>query len=319
MKNIWHNLKKPIFVLAPMDEVTDTVFRQIVAEVAKPDIFYTEFTNVDGLQSAGREKVIKRFQFSKKEKPLIAQVWGLNPDNFFKTSKEIKKMGFDGIDLNMGCPDHSTIKKGACSALINNPTLAKEIILATQRGAGGLPVSVKTRIGFNKIITQEWIRFLLGLNLDALVVHGRTVKEMSNVSAHWDEIAKAVKIRDKCKVKTLIIGNGDVLDKEDGLKKVKEYGVDGVMIGRGILKNIFAFDNHPNQIRSSDFMLDLLVKHASLFDQTWKNLKNFAILRKFFKIYVSTIPGASDLRLKLMETKNLEQVKVVIDQFNKIN
>src|SRR3989344_5899284 len=234
MKNIWQSLTKPFFVLAPMDDVTDTVFRQVVAVVSKPNLFFTEFTNVDGLQSVGREKVLTRLQHQKTERPLIAQIWGLNPENFCKSAQDISKMDFDGIDLNMGCPEHGTVKKGACSALINNPELAAQIIAATKKGAGDLPVSVKTRIGFSEIQTEEWCGFLLKQDIAVLTVHGRTVKEMSKVPAHWDEIGKVVKLRDKMGLKTLIIGNGDVENREDGLKKVQEYGVDGIMIGRGI-------------------------------------------------------------------------------------
>lgn len=314
-KNIWKSIKKPIFILAPMDDVTDTVFRQVVAKIGKPDLFFTEFTSVEGLQSPGKSQALKRLQFIESEKPLIAQIWGLNPKNFYKSAREISKMGFDGIDLNMGCPEKGTIKKGACSALINNPELAKKIIEATKKGAGNLPVSVKTRIGFSKIQTEEWCGFLLKQNIAALTVHGRTVKEMSKVEAHWDEIAKVVKLRDKLGKDTVIIGNGDVKGRKDGLEKVKLYKVDGIMIGRGIFHDIFAFKKNNQRKKDITKMLKFLLFHARLFDKTWSKTKNFAILRKFFKIYVHGFQGASDLRVKLMETKNLKEVEVIVANY----
>src|SRR5436190_3288770 len=207
MVNIWQSLKKPIYILAPMEDVTDTVFRRIVMQTGKPDLFFTEFTNVEGMFSKGDKKVNQRLQFTQKEKPIIAQIWGLKPENYFKAGKLLAEMGFDGIDINMGCPEKNIIKKGACSGLIHNPSLAKEIIHATKEAAGNLPVSVKTRIGFKEIQTEKWIGFLLEQNLAALTIHGRTAAEMSAVPAHWDEIGKAVERRSEKKLPTLIIGN----------------------------------------------------------------------------------------------------------------
>ena len=229
MKNFWKDLKKPILIQAPMDDVTDTVFRQIIDKCGRPDVFFTEFTNVEGMCSRGRDKVGKRLFFSKIERPIVAQIWGLDPAKFLETAKLIKKMGFDGIDINMGCPEKAVIKRGSCGALINNHPLTKKIILATCEGAGGLPVSVKTRIGVKHIQTEEWAEFLLKLNLDALIIHGRTVAEMSDVPNHWDEIGKVVKLKDAMKVKTLIIGNGDIKSREDALEKYEKYKLDGIL------------------------------------------------------------------------------------------
>lgn len=306
--NFWQNLRAPFFVLAPMDDVTDTVFRQIIASIAPPDVFFTEFVSVDGLCSEGVGKIINRLQFIETEKPLVAQIWGVKAENYYTVAKMICKMGFDGIDINMGCPDSKVIKKGACSALIKNPTLAAEFIQAVKEGAPNLPVSVKTRIGFRKIETEEWISFLLKQNLDALSIHGRTVSEMSKVPAHWDEIKKAVEIRDSMKVKTLIIGNGDVKTRAEGLKKAKEFKVDGIMIGRGIFQDPWVFAENSNLISQKEKMRTLL-KHARLFEETWGDSKNFAMLRKFFKAYVSSFNGASDLRVRLMETNSLKDVQ----------
>src|SRR3954466_16342015 len=167
-------LPKPFLALAPLDDVSDTVFRQIVADCAKPDLSFTEFVNVDGLQSAGREHLLHKLILTDKEKPVIAQLWGLKPENFYKTTKELAGMGFAGVDINMGCPVKTVVKNGACAALINNKELAGEIIDAVQEAAASkIPVSVKTRVGFNDI-DMSWPEFLLTKKLDMLSIHGRT-------------------------------------------------------------------------------------------------------------------------------------------------
>lgn len=308
MNNFWTTLKKPILIQAPMEDVTDTVFRQIITKCGKPDVFFTEFTNVEGMCSRGRDKVGKRLIFTSIEHPIVAQIWGLDPKKYFETAKLIKTMGFDGIDINMGCPEKSVVKKGSCGGLINNPSLAKEIILATKEGAGGLPVSVKTRIGVKDIQTEKWAGFLLGLNLDALTIHARTVAEMSDFPAHWDEIGKVVKLRDSMKVKTLIIGNGDVKSLDDAINKHKKYKVDGVMIGRGIFNNLWLFNKNinPSEISYQE-KLKLLIEHISLFEKTWGKTKNFSIMKKFYKIYISGMPDAHNVRMKLMELKTASE------------
>lgn len=297
--NFWDKLPKPFFILAPMEDVTDTVFRQIVAKAAAPDAFFTEFTSTDGLMSKGYQKTAMRFRYTETERPLVAQIWGNNPKNYYKTAQMIVKMGFDGIDINLGCP---VVAKDACIGLIHNPKLVKEIIAATKEGAAHLPISVKTRLGYNTIKTDEWIGFLLEQNLSTLAIHGRTRNEMSKVPAHWDEIQKAVNIRNQMTIKTLIIGNGDVKDRADALRKVKDYGVDGVMIGRGIFSNLWAFEKIPNN-HSFQEKLTLLLEHVELFFHTWGKTKNFDILKKFYKIYISDIPNASDIRIQLMALK----------------
>ena len=317
MKNIWKSLKRPIFVLAPMDDVTDTVFRQIIGDLAAPDLYFTEFTSIDGLVSEkGREAVSKRLQFTEKERPIIAQICGNDPVKFYEAAKIIKQMGFDGIDINMGCPEKSVVKRGMCSGLINNPSLAAEIIEAVREGSG-LPVSVKTRIGFRTVQTEEWLGFLLKQNLDALIIHARTVKEMSKVPAHWEEIAKAVELRNKISPGTLIIGNGDIESYDDGLEKIKTYGVDGVMIATGIFKNLWIFEK-TGKIHdlTLDERLNQLLKHTRLFTETWGETKSFAILKKFFKIYISEFKGASETRAEFMNTNSLEEVKSLITKYS---
>ena len=316
MSNFWKDLQKPFFILAPMDDVTDVVFRAVLEKTKRPDVFYTEFTNVEALQSKGRSKQIRRFEFTKSQRPIVAQIWGINPQNYYKTAEEIVKLGFDGIDINMGCPEKGVCKSGSCAGLINNHPLAKEIIDATRKGAGTLPISVKTRIGFEKIDTEDWIGFLLDQNLDALIIHGRTKKEMSKVPAHWDEIKKAVALRDQRGVKTLIIGNGDVKNYEDGIKRVKETGVDGIMIGIGVFKDLWCFEKEEDKPKPTiDEMFNLLLYHANLFVKTWGSEKPFVILRRFFKIYVSNFENASELRTKLVLTNSIKEVEGLIKEF----
>lgn len=308
MQNIWQKLPKPLFVQAPMEQVSDVVFREIISEIGKPDILFTEFTNVDGMCSPGSEKVSRRLKYTENQHPIIAQIWGLTPNHYKLAAQKIAAMGFDGIDINMGCPDRAVVKKGCCSALIENHTLAAEIIAATKEGAGELPVSVKTRIGMRKIVTDEWIPFLLEQDIAALTIHGRTVSEMSKVPAHWDEIGKAVKLRDEMKISTPIIGNGDVLSRKQALQLVEQYKVDGIMIGRGIFQNFWIFnpDVDPDALSKND-RLELLMHHIRLWDKTWGTTKDFNILKKFYKVYINTFDNASDLRMQLMQYTTAEE------------
>lgn len=318
-RNIWKKLsdkKQPFFVLAPMDDVTDTVFRQIVASIAPADLMMSEFVNADGYCSSGYEATMRRLRFSVKEQPLIAQIWGLKPENYRKMSKDLARMGFMGIDINMGCPIKDVVKKGACSAMIENHELAGEIIKATKAGIrdGGseIPVSVKTRIGYNKPDIEGWIGFLLGQNLNAITVHGRTRAQMSKVPADWGEIARAVKLRDKLNPSTVIVGNGDVMSLEEGRKRAKESGVDGVMIGRGIFQNPFVF-SETHKDRTLEEMLQLLRKHVLLHQKTYKEAQ-FQPLKKFIKIYVNGFEHSNEIRKNLIETKTHSELLIEIDK-----
>ncbi len=311
--NIWAELTKPFFVLAPLDDVSDTVFRQVVARAAKPDLFFTEFTNVDGYFSAGQASVARKLRWdSETEQPLVAQIWGKNPENYYKMAQELTQQGFVGIDINMGCPERSVVKSGNGAGVIGDYARAKEIIRATQEGAAGkLPVSVKTRIGIDKIMTEDWASFLLGLDLANLTIHGRTAREMSKVPAHWDEIGKAVALRDKLAPNTTIVGNGDVASRAEGLERVEAYGVDGIMIGRGIFHNIFVFEQALQQHTSAE-LIEILKFHLGLHEQTWGGQKRFEPLKKFFKIYIKDFPNASEFRAELMECRDYAEAKTVI-------
>ena len=315
--NVWRSLKKPIVALAPMYGATDTVFRQLLADIGKPDLMMTEFLCVDQLYSPGSRVISQLLEYAENERPIIAQIWGVTPELFEEAAKMIVEFGFDGIDLNMGCPEKSVLKRGACSALINDHKLASEIIIATKNGADGkIPVSVKTRIGFDKIVTEEWSKFLLSHDIAALIVHGRTTKEMSQVPCHWNEIGKVVEIRDKTGVDTLIIGNGDVMSLDEVEEKVKEYRVDGVMIGRGVFHDPYVFSpDESMKEKSSEEKITLLKRHIRLFQDVWGDEKNYSELKRFYKIYAQGFPGAAKFRARLMETDGYEEVLKIINDY----
>ncbi|OGI79441.1 hypothetical protein A3F19_00500 [Candidatus Nomurabacteria bacterium RIFCSPHIGHO2_12_FULL_37_29] len=318
MKNFWKKLKKPILCLAPMADVTDCVFRQIIAKYGKPDIFFTEFVSADGLaHPIAREKLLIDLKYSENERPMVAQIFGSKPDNIRKASALCKELGFDGIDINMGCPDKSIEKQYAGAAMIKNPKLIREIIRAAKEGSEGLPISVKTRIGYNKNEIETWIPVLLKEDLAALTIHLRTRKEMSSVSAHWELMKRVVEIRDEMRVETLILGNGDVLNLEDAKQKVKETGCDGVMLGRAIFGNPWLFAS-KEYIPSTPEKLKVLVEHTKLFEEMLGQHKNFAIMKKHYKAYVNGFDGAKELRIKLMETENVLQVEKIINDFLKL-
>lgn len=305
-----NDLPKPFFVLAPMDDVTDTVFRRIIADCAPADLYFTEFVNVDGLQSPGRHKLMKKLQSTDKEKPLIAQIWGKTPDNFRKTADELVSMGFAGIDLNMGCPEKTVVKNGCCSALINDRELAAEIIKATQEGAAGrVPVSVKTRVGFSEV-DLTWLEFLLGQNLDMLTIHGRTRKEMSEVPANWDLIGQIREMRDKLAPNTLIVGNGDVENRQQAQELAEKYGLDGIMIGRGIFHDPFAFaKDSPWPTYTKEQRVALYKSHVELFAKTWQNReRNIKTLNRFCKVYINGFDGAKELREQLMAANTAQEL-----------
>lgn len=317
MTNFWKDLskkKKPFLALAPLDGVSDFVFREIIADIAKPDVMFTEFVSSNALQSQGYDRVIAKLKYSKKQKPIVAQIWGTKPENYYKTAKLVESLGFDGVDINMGCPVREVMKIGAGSAHIKNFELAGEIITALKKGAGKIAVSVKTRIGIDKVVTNEWIRFLLEQKLDALTVHARTAAEMSKVPAQWDEIGKAVKMRDEMKLATVIIGNGDIKNCEQANLVAKKYEVDGVMIGRGIFTNPWVFEKQAKNHDKNEF-LKLLLKHARLYDKTYPEKDRFLAMRKYFKIYVRSFPGAAHLLQQLMQAESLEDVETQVGQY----
>jgi len=310
-----------------MADVTDCAFRRVIARCDRPDIFWTEFVSADGLACPrAREKLLIDLKFSSKEHPIVAQIFGSNAENMKSAARLCRKLGFDGIDINMGCPDRSIEKQGGGAAMIKNPAIARAVIRAVKEGAGDLPVSVKTRIGYNKNEIETWVGELLSENITALSIHLRTRKEMSSVPAHWELMKRIVKIRDEIKSKTLIIGNGDVKDIEDAKQKVKETGCDGVMFGKAIFGNPWLFRNCQSPSLTSgvsktgfdtEKKLKVLIEHARLFDKLLGKHKNFAIMKKHFKAYVKDFEGAKELRTKLMGTKNAKEAEKIVKDFLK--
>lgn len=306
-------LPKPFFVLAPMDDVTDTVFRQVIAELAPPDLYFTEFVNADGLQSAGRDKLMPKLQFSEHERPIIAQIWGKVPENFYKTAKDLVAMGYDGIDINFGCPDKNVVRNGTCSAFIlpENREQAIAIIQAVREGVAGphFPISVKTRLGFNSI-DLSWHELLLKQKLNMLTIHGRTKSELSAVPAHWDEIGQIVELRNSLSPDTLIVGNGDVLTRDQGVKLVGQYNLDGIMIGRGVFHDPYVFSPDSKWASMTKAQrIALYRRHVELFIATWRRgERKIHTLNKFCKIYINGFDGAKELREVLMSARTASEL-----------
>jgi nifR3 family TIM-barrel protein len=345
MKNFWEKLPKTFFCLAPMADVTDAAFRRIITKYGGPDVFWTEFVSADGLMSVGREVLKDNLIYSKNENPIVVQLFSSNPIKMRQAVKYVASLGFDGIDINMGCPDKSIEKQGAGAAMMKNMEKAREIIQAvkdgikdskTAKGQAGkkVSISIKTRVGYNKSQLEEWIPFLLSQNIDALTIHARTRKEMSKVPANWNYVKRVVEIRNEMKAKTKIIGNGDVVDIEDGLKKAKETGCDGIMIGRAIFGNPWLFSSlggkrpylkgtRGKALRSQGISLQeklkVLVEHTKMFERLLGKNRNFAVMKKHFKAYVNGFDGAKELRVELMETKNAKEVEKIVNKFLKKN
>lgn len=318
-ENFWQELPRPFFVLAPMEDVTDVVFRHVVSEAGRPDVFFTEFTNsVSYCHPEGRNSVRGRLTFTEDEQPMVAHIWGDEPKYFREMSIGMAKEGFSGIDINMGCPVPNVAGNGRGSGLIKRPEVAAELIEAAK--AGGLPVSVKTRLGYLKVDEwKEWLTHLLKQDIANLSIHLRTKKEMSKVDAHWELIPEIVELRNEIAPHTLITINGDIPDRKTGLELAEKYGVDGVMIGRGIFHNPYAFEKEPRE-HSSKELLELFRIHLDLFDKyTVDEPRAFKPLRRFFKIYVKGIRGASDLRAQLMETETTNDVRALLDEFEEKN
>ncbi|MCL1631927.1 tRNA-dihydrouridine synthase [Sporolactobacillus sp. CPB3-1] len=314
--NIWRDLPRPFFALAPMEEVTDVVFRHVVSAASRPDVFFTEFTNTESYcHPEGINSVRGRLTFTGDEQPIVAQIWGDKPDYFRQMSIGLAKQGFSGVDINMGCPVPNVTAHGMGSGLILRPEVAADLIQAAK--AGGLPVSVKTRLGYTDVGEwHDWLTHVLKQDIANLTIHLRTKKEMSKVDAHWDLIPEIKQLRDRLAPDTLLTINGDVSDHQTGLKLAQQYGVDGLMIGRGIFANPFAFEKEPKE-HSSQELLNLLRLHLDLYDQysAELELRPFTALHRFFKIYVRGFRGAGELRNQLMNTRSTNEVRALLDDF----
>lgn len=307
---MWHDLPRPFFILAPMEAVTDVVFREVIREAATPDLFFTEFTNATGWVHAGEKAIRGRLLRAEHEHPIVAQIWGGEVDDMARLAAHCRELGYDGVDINMGCPAKSAVKSGG-SALIRNPELAAAAIAAAK--TAGLPVSVKTRLGYTSIDEwRDWLTHIFEQGVVNLTIHLRTKKEMSKVPAHYELIAAIKALRDERAPQTLLTINGDVSDRAHGEELIREYGVDGVMIGRGIFHNPFAFEKEPREHSKAE-LLALLGRQLDLYDQYQPELQRpFETLKRFFKIYVRDFPDASELRDKLMHTKSTDEVRAIL-------
>ena len=310
MKNIWQDLPHPFFILAPMEAVTDVVFRHVIKEAAAPDLFFTEFTNATGWVHAGDKAIRGRLIKTNDEHPIIAQIWGGEVGDMAHLAAYCRDLGYDGIDINMGCPAKSAVKSGG-SALIRNPTLAAEAIAAAKTAE--LPVSVKTRLGYTRVDEwRDWLTHLFKQDIVNLTIHLRTKKEMSKVPAHIELIPEIVALRDEIAPQTLLTINGDIRDRAHGEELVQQCGVDGVMIGRGVFHNPFAFEHTP-AAHNKEELLNLLRLQLDLYDEWQPQLQRpFETLKRFFKIYIRDFDGASELRNQLMQTKSTDEVRKLL-------
>ena len=307
----WRQFKPGFTCLAPMEGVTDIAFRQVVAKAARPDIFFTEFTNVNSYSSEkGRHNALERFRTLPEEKPIVAQIWGTKPELFTETAQAIKQLGFEAVDINMGCPDRHVVATGGGSGLIRTPELAKEIIRATKMA--GLPTSVKTRLGYSSVDEwRGWLTNILTEHPDALTIHLRTKKEMSKVAAHYELIPEIIALKNELSPETVLIINGDIETPADANKFI-DMGVDGIMIGRGVFHNPFCFEKNPREHSRAE-LFELMRYHLDLYEKY--ELAPYDPLKHFYKIYINNFPGASDIRAKLMETKSIAEARETLDQY----
>lgn len=323
MDSFWNHIQKPCMVLAPMADITDAAYRRLIAQLGKPDAMWTEFVSADGLYHT-REKIrmsdkenplMRDLQFSEKERPIVAQLFSNKPEMMEYAAGVVADLGFDGIDINMGCPDKSIEKQGAGACLIRNPDNVSALIKAAKDGSAAaghpLPVSVKTRIGYTRDTIDEWIPVLLEEEPAAIIVHLRTQKEMSKVSAHWERMEHIVALRDRAGIATLILGNGDVRDLSDAYQKARDTGADGIMFGRAIFGNPWLFTGRRYEDASPRERLAALVLLASYFEELMPR-KPFHLLKKHIKAFVGGFVGASELRAKLMSTNNAAELAEVI-------
>jgi len=323
-----------------MEDVTDAAFRRLIAKYGKPAVMFTEFTSADGLVRAdeeGQRRLRKKLIYDESERPIVAQLFTAIPGHMERASKLVAELGFDGVDINMGCPVDEVVRQACGAALIKNPKLARELIRAAKTSQ--LPVSVKTRIGYTKDELDTWLPELLAENPAAITVHARTRKDMSKVPAQWEKVKKAVSIRDSLRVQTLILGNGDVRDLADAHRKVEETGCDGVMLARAIYGNPWLFSDRINPPIPKE-RIEALREHLYLFDELLSSTTNFAaiteqssdmpaslgrdgsklpprssfaVMKKHFKAYISGWDGAKELRMRLMETENVNEARRVLN------
>jgi tRNA-dihydrouridine synthase len=315
MGNFWQKIKKPIVGLAPMDGVTDEPMRQIQSRVAKPAVLYTEFISAEGFVR-NPPAFEKTLHFKENERPIVAQIFGYTPAAFDETIMKVASLGFDGIDLNMGCPAKKVLGKGGGGALIGNYSLAGKIIekslAAIQKSKAVLSLSVKTRIGQKEIITQEWINFLAQYPLSEITIHGRLLKQGVSGPVNWEEIKLGAEI---CHHKGIIcLGNGGIKSAKEGRLMAEKYGLDGVLIGQAALGNpwVFKEDYQPTK----EDILKTILKHAQLATEFYPP-ERFVAVYKHFGWYPRGFANSKKLKIDLLRTKNLPEAEEVIANFSR--
>ncbi len=320
MKSFWNELPKPFMALAPMADVTDPAYRRLIAETAAPDVTWTEFVSADGLFHTREKKgmsdeenpLVRDLLYTDQERPIVAQFFTSNPETMEYAAALALERGFDGVDINMGCPDKSIEKQGAGAAHMKDPACAKEVIAAALRGTEGrIPVSVKTRIGYNKVEYREWLPHVLDSGISALTVHLRTRKEMSLVPAHYELAGDIVSLVRQENADVILSANGDLLSVADAREKAALYGFDGMMLGRAIFGNPWLFSGKTPADFSPEERIQMLLRLARYFDEL-RPRKHFAILKKHFKAFLSGWDNAAELRARAMATNSLEELEVVL-------
>jgi len=310
----WNDIKQPIHALAPMADVTDAAFRLLIARHGKPDVLFTEFVSCDGLCSPGRKNLMHILKYDESERPIVCQFFGANPAKYYESALLAQELGFDGIDINMGCPERKILKQGSGGALIKTPVLAREIIRETKRGAGSLPVSVKTRIGVNQMNTEEWVSHILEEEPACLTLHLRTVKEMSRTAPHWDQAEITARLAENSN--TLILGNGDIKNLTVADEMAKQTGLDGIMFGRAIFGNPWLFNSNTNYDEVSlNQKLEAALEHADLYEELFGKQKNFLIMRKHLREYPTGFVGAKELRAQLQMVDSAADVHRIVAEF----
>ena len=320
-QGFWNKLEKPFFVLAPLANVTDASFRQHIIRYSRPDVLWTEFVSADGLcHPIGQKALLQDLVFQDNERPIVAQLFTAHPDKMREAARIVAELGFDGIDINMGCPDKNVMKQGAGASCMKDPDNAVALIQAAKKGVEdvgkNIPVSVKTRLGFNEDVLESWLPKLLSAEPAALTLHARTKKDMSKVPARWERVKRAVEIRDALGSKTLIIGNGDVTSMADARAKVAETGCDGVMFGRAIFGNPWLFDEEKKEVTVAE-KIDAALVHTEMYLEHWQGRKSFELMKKFYRAYINNFPLAKELRAEMMEKKSFAEIKEVVERFKK--
>jgi nifR3 family TIM-barrel protein len=312
----WSALPRPCFVLAPMSGVTDAPYRRIIAKYGRPDVTWTEFVSADGLCSPGRARMIHDFWYTEAERPIVAQIYGARPESFRGAAQLIAELGFDGVDINMGCPAREVEKRCAGAALIKRPELAQQIIEAAKDGAGSLPVSVKTRIGYRDNQLDEWLAALIEAGPAAITIHARTRDEMSKVPARWETVAEAAQLARELRpdpaTRPLIIGNGDVPDLDAGRARIAQAQCDGVMIGRGIFGNPWLFNREVDRAQLPvREVLDVMLEHTATYVELFGSFRPLELMKKHFKAYVTGFEGANEMRIKLMAAEDYAEIAAI--------